>query len=91
MQGYYAQFHSLRALVFGEGYREKSHACLRYAVEALLVDTALLSIDVITDFSAAMRMRESADYGAVYADDAAYRFIAAAERMLESARQIASR
>jgi len=55
------------------------------------VDTALLSIDVITDFSAAMRMRESADYGAVYADDAAYRFIAAAERMLESARQIASR
>ncbi|MDK2889507.1 MAG: hypothetical protein PWR21_138 [Methanoculleus sp.] len=35
IQGYYALFHALRALVFSRGYREKSHSCLRYAVEAL--------------------------------------------------------
>jgi HEPN domain-containing protein len=38
IQGYYAQFHSIRALVFAKGYREKSHACLRYALEALYID-----------------------------------------------------
>lgn len=35
IQGYYSLFHTLRSMVFRKGYREKSHRCLRYAVEAL--------------------------------------------------------
>jgi uncharacterized protein (UPF0332 family) len=40
IQGYYAQFHALRALVFSRGYREKSHSCLRYAVRPSMSMTA---------------------------------------------------
>ena len=65
IQGYYAQFHALRALVFSGGYREKSHSCLRYAVEALYVDAGLLPAPVLEDFNCAMRTREGADYGCV--------------------------
>jgi len=54
IQGYYAQFHALRALVFARGYREKSHACLRYAVEALYIDESLLPPSVLTDFTFVM-------------------------------------
>lgn len=68
IQGYYAQFHALRALVFSGGYREKSHSCLRYAVEALYVDEGLLLASVLEDFNFAMRMREGADYGCVYSE-----------------------
>lgn len=35
IQGYYSLFHSLRALVFSKGYREKSHRCLKFAFEEL--------------------------------------------------------
>ncbi len=66
IQGYYAQFHALRALVFSGGYREKSHSCLRYAVEALYVDEGLLPASILEDFNFAMRTREGADYGCVY-------------------------
>ncbi|UUX93241.1 HEPN domain-containing protein [Methanoplanus endosymbiosus] len=64
--GYYSQFHSLKALVFSEGYREKSHSCLLYAVEALFVDTGRIDYSVVENFSDAMRMREDADYGCFY-------------------------
>ena len=35
VQAYYAIFHALRAPVLRLGYREKSHTCLRFAVEAI--------------------------------------------------------
>ena len=35
IQGYFSLFHSLRSLVLGKGYREKSHRCLKYAIEEL--------------------------------------------------------
>lgn len=66
IQGYYSLFHSLRSLVLGRGYREKSHRCLKYAVEALLVDEGLLDGSVLVHFSYAMDLREGADYGCIY-------------------------
>jgi uncharacterized protein (UPF0332 family) len=66
IQGYYSLFHSLRSLVLGRGYREKSHRCLKYAVEALLVDEGLLDSGVLDHFSYAMDLREGADYGCIY-------------------------
>jgi len=68
IQGYYAQFHAFRALVFARGYREKSHTCLRYAVEALYIDEKILPPSILEDFTFAMRTREGADYGCVYSE-----------------------
>lgn len=58
IQGYYSLFHSLRSQVFGKGYREKSHRCLKYAVEALLVDEGVFDTVVLEHFSFAMDLRE---------------------------------
>jgi uncharacterized protein (UPF0332 family) len=52
--------------VFGKGYREKSHRCLKYAVEALLVDEGELDPVILEHFSFAMDLREGADYGCIY-------------------------
>ena len=66
IQAYYSQFHSLRSKVLGKGYREKSHRCLKYAVEALLVDEGILDPQILEHFSFAMDLREGADYGCIY-------------------------
>lgn len=71
VQGYYSIFHSLRSQVFGKGYREKSHRCLKYAVETLLVDQGLISPEVLQYFSYAMDLREGADYGCIYDEESA--------------------
>jgi uncharacterized protein (UPF0332 family) len=79
IQGYYSLFHSLRALVFNKGYREKSHRCLKCAVEALLVDEGILKPKVLEHFSFAMDLREGADYGCICTE-------ASARLVVESAR-----
>lgn len=81
IQGYYSLFHSLRALVFGKGYREKSHRCLKFAVEALLVDEGILKPEVLEHFSFAMDLREGADYGSIYNEESA-------RLVVESARSV---
>ena len=68
IQAYYSQFHSLRSMVLGKGYREKSHRCLKYAVEALLIDEGILDPKILEHFSFSMDLREGADYGCIYSD-----------------------
>jgi len=83
IQGYYSLFHSLRSQIFGKGYREKSHRCLRYAVEALLVDEGELGPDVLNHFSFAMDLREGADYGCIYNADSAGIVVASARTVYD--------
>lgn len=83
VQGYYAQFHALRALIFSGGYREKSHSCLKYAVEALYVDEGHLPASVLEDFNFAMRTREGADYGCVYSEADARDVVASASVVVD--------
>lgn len=83
VQGYYAQFHALRALIFSGGYREKSHSCLKYAVEALYVDEGCLPASVLEDFNFAMRTREGADYGCVYSEADARNVVASASVVVD--------
>ena len=47
IQAYYSMFHSFRALIFSKGYREKSHICVKYAIEALFVDVGTLDNQLI--------------------------------------------
>lgn len=66
VQCYYAMFHAFRALIFSKGYREKSHTCLKFAVESLFVDEGLINQELLDDFDFAMKTRERADYSYVY-------------------------
>jgi uncharacterized protein (UPF0332 family) len=47
IQSYYAMFHSARALLYAENYREKSHFCLIVALKSLYVDKQLLQPSLI--------------------------------------------
>jgi uncharacterized protein (UPF0332 family) len=86
IQGYYSLFHSLRSKVFARGYREKSHRCLKYAVEALLVDEGILGPEVLKHFSFAMDLREGADYGSIYNEESAHIVVSSARLVYEMVR-----
>ncbi|UTB32427.1 MAG: HEPN domain-containing protein [Methanobacterium sp. ERen5] len=66
IQTYYSMFHALKGLLLSKGYREKSHICLKHAIEAIFVDTNLLSEDIFEDYDFARRARERADYSYIY-------------------------
>ncbi|KCZ73222.1 hypothetical protein ANME2D_00282 [Candidatus Methanoperedens nitroreducens] len=88
IQAYYSMFHSFRALLFSKGYREKSHTCLKYAIESLFVDNGLLDNSLVQDFGYAMKMREGADYGYVYNEDSAQELINTANKIYEVANRL---
>ena len=90
IQAYYSMFHSLRALIFSKGYREKSHTCIKYAIESLFVDTGTLDKQLLQDFSYAMKVREGADYGSVYSEDSALELRDSASRIYEVSKKLIS-
>lgn len=59
-------FHSARALVFSEGYRERSHYCLRVAIKELFVEENRLKPQYVDHLEEAKSLREQADYGLKY-------------------------
>ena len=65
VQAYYAMFHAARALIYSQGYREKSHYCLAIALRSLFVDEGTMDAKLVRDFLNAMNLREAADYEAV--------------------------
>jgi uncharacterized protein (UPF0332 family) len=87
IQGYYSLFHSLRSVVMARGYREKSHRCLKYAVEALFVDEGMLDSSVLDHFSFAMDLREGADYGCIYDSESAGIVVSSARKIFEMIRE----
>jgi uncharacterized protein (UPF0332 family) len=87
IQGYFSLFHSLRSQVFLKGFREKSHRCLKYAIEALLVDEGVLPPEVLEHFSFAMDLREGADYGCIYDKDSARTVVMSARSVYDLVRQ----
>lgn len=90
IQAYYSMFHSARALLFAKGYREKSHVCLKHAIQALYVDEGLLDQKYVEQFDVTMLLRETADYkrdfskeGAEVALKNAEEFLAVTEKLLD--------
>jgi uncharacterized protein (UPF0332 family) len=88
IQGYYAMFHASRALVYSQGYREKSHYCLAVALRAFFVDEGKMDAQLVRDFLNAMNLRESADYEAEFSQSGAKAVIASAEKFIEKATAI---
>ena len=62
IQAYYSMFHSARALIYSEGYREKSHFCLIEGVRTLFVGKGKLSVLLVEALLEAKNLREAADY-----------------------------
>ena len=86
VQGYYSMFHAARALVYGQGFREKSHYALLVALRSLLPEK--IGASLIKDFEDAMSLREEADYGLTFSEDGASSSVEGAERFLKRARDI---
>jgi len=85
VQAYYAMFHAARALIYSQGYREKSHYCLAIALRSLFVDEGTMDAKLVRDFLNAMNLREAADYEAEFSQSGAKAVIASAEKFIEKA------
>jgi uncharacterized protein (UPF0332 family) len=86
IQGYYSMFHSVRALLFNKGYREKSHYALLLAIRELFpneLETALIS-----HFEDGMALRQEADYGSKFSETGAMDTIDGSEKILARAKEI---
>ena len=85
---YYSMFHTVRALVYSRGYREKSHYYLLVAVQALFVDKGLIEESLVKDFHTAMILREEADYHGDFSEEGAKSSLDSARTFLEKAKKI---
>ena len=90
IQAYYSMFHTARALIYKEKYREKSHYCLVVALEHLYLEKGLIEKEFIEGLTIGKEMRESADYRSTFskegADDlikTAYQFLTTAKKLLK--------
>lgn len=88
IQAYYAIFHLARALLYSEGYREKSHRALLLAVRELFVKSGKMREDFVRKFEGAMDLREEADYGLEFSEGGAREVVKDAEKFLHACRRI---
>ena len=75
-------FHALKGLLLSKGYREKSHICLKHAIEAIFVDNNLINEDIFEDFDFARRARERADYSFIYDEQLAIDLLETAKKLV---------
>jgi uncharacterized protein (UPF0332 family) len=88
INSYYSLFHSARALLYLCGYREKSHRCLKIAIEDLYVKKEVLSPKFMEYFEESMGLRQAADYQSVFSKNGAKRGLKAAKEFLKVAKKI---
>jgi uncharacterized protein (UPF0332 family) len=88
INSYYSTFHAARALLFSKGYRERSHYCLAVALEALFVETGIMSHRYIRIFKNNMSLRENADYSSSFSKESAFLSISNAEEFLYMAKTL---
>ena len=86
VQGYYSMFHSARALLYLKGFREKSHYALLVALKEVFKNE--LTSGILRDFDEAMNLREEADYGLVFSEEAAISTVDTAGKFLQKAKEI---
>lgn len=88
IQAYYSMFHAARALLYAKGYREKSHFCLRAAIQNSYVDEGILNQEHVDGFETTMLLRETADYKSDFSKEGAESSIESAEGFLARAEEI---
>ena len=88
IQGYYSMYHTARALLFSQDYREKSHYCLYAALKALFIEPGILDIKFADAFYHAMILRENADYRSHFSKTGATLVLKRAREFLLRAKEI---
>ncbi|MBU0694289.1 MAG: HEPN domain-containing protein [Candidatus Omnitrophica bacterium] len=88
IKGYYSMFHSARALLYSNGYRERGHYCLYLALKELFVKESLLKDKLCEDFFNSMILREDADYHRKFSQEGASIAIERAGEFLKAAKKI---
>jgi len=91
VQTYYSIFHLARALLYSEGYREKSHYALLVAIKEMFVKTGIIEAKYTDNFEDAMRLRQEADYRSEYSEGGAAETIENAEAMFDIVRGLLKR
>lgn len=85
IQSYYSMFHSVRALLYKKGYREKSHYALFLAIRELY--SKELETSLINQFEEGMALRQEADYGLKFSKTGALETIDGAEKILSKVKE----
>lgn len=88
VQSYYSMFHSGRALIYAENYREKSHYCLIVAIRTLYVEKRKLDFRFIEVLEKAKTLRENADYYGDFTKASAKDLIERAEQFLKKTKEV---
>ena len=88
IQSYYSMFHSARALLYSEAYREKSHFCLIESIRTLFVETKKLNISLLEALIEAKSLREAADYYGDYSEINCNKLINKAQKFIKSVKTI---
>lgn len=88
IQAYYSMFHTARALIYAQKYREKSHYCLVVALENLYVEKGLIEKGIIENLNLGKELRESADYRSTFSKEGADNLIKAAADFLTIAKKL---
>lgn len=88
IQAYYCMFHTARALIYAQKYREKSHYCLVIALEHLYVGKGLIERGLVESLIMGKDMRESADYRSSFSKEGADNLVTAAENFLANAKEL---
>jgi len=88
IQSYYSMFHTARALLYVQGYREKSHFCLIEAIRSLYVEKGILSFEFLEALQLGKSLRENADYYGDFSKNDAERLVNIATKFLEEAKVV---
>ena len=88
VQAYYAMFHTARALLYSQGYREKSHYCLIVAIKSIFVESGDLDVRFVEAFQTAKVLRENADYENEFSMESARELVEKSEQFLARAQVI---
>ncbi|MBU1121735.1 MAG: HEPN domain-containing protein [Candidatus Omnitrophica bacterium] len=88
IKGYYAMFHSARALLYSKGYRERGHYCLYLAMKELFVKDGVLSDNLAEALQQSMILREDADYKRNFSEKNAVVVIERADKFLKDSKVI---
>lgn len=88
IQGYYSMYHTARALLFSQEYREKSHYSLYIAINALFVEPGILELAHAEAFYNAMILRENADYRSRFSKSGAALVMKRSETFLKKTKKI---
>lgn len=88
IQAYYSMFHSARALIYAQGYREKSHWCLIVAIRELFVKSGKVSHKLVEALQLGKNLREAADYYGDWSKINAKELMKNADEFLHTAKQL---